>query len=160
MPYPLLCEASVGCVAQSLTHTSTVSLCLLGDRRANGVILRLFRLLQLGSHSTPTYSGSTRCRYQCAARSLQQRWAFSWWNAVCFQTAEIDSMGRVLPLTGVRYRPGHICSRPAICTHCLGGTTQPCTHGWPCKGRPFLLCAPPSLTESVCMCVCLWGVTS
>lgn len=73
MPFSLLCEPSL-CVAQysinTHTHTGTVSLCLLGDRRAIGVILRLFRLLQLGSHSTPTYSGSARCHYQCATWSL------------------------------------------------------------------------------------------
>lgn len=41
------------------THTpANVWLCLLCDSRATDVILRLFRLLQLGSHSTPTYSGS------------------------------------------------------------------------------------------------------
>lgn len=54
----ILCR--VGRLAHSFitTHTSTVPLCLLCDSRATGVILRLFRLLQLGSHSTPTYSGS------------------------------------------------------------------------------------------------------
>lgn len=46
-------------------------LCLLCDNWATGVILRLFRLLQLGSHSTPTYSGSAfHSRYQCAARRI------------------------------------------------------------------------------------------
>lgn len=58
--YSQLCKTSMGCLLHSFinTHSSTVWLCLHCDSRATGVILRLFRLLQLGSHSTPTYSGS------------------------------------------------------------------------------------------------------
>lgn len=58
----------------------------------------------------------------------------------------------VYSLTGVRYRPDHICSGPAICTHCLRGTTQPCTHGWPCKGSPF----PPSVLFHSSQCGAKW----
>lgn len=55
------------------------------------------------------------------------------------QAAAISSMGGwTLFHSGVRYRPGHICSRRAICTYCLRATTRPCTHGWPRKGSESL----------------------